>query len=119
MSCLMFDDEAVAGLTQAWGTKNTITPSSYTSWSAYGGCYYRKCDTTVELNIALSGASGADSVSITTLPAGYRPLHSVGIVANSVGTGVAAGGLYVDTYGVVRVTSPNGYFIGHMYFETV
>lgn len=110
---------ALDGL-RSWGEKQTFTPSSYTSWSSYGNCYYRKKGTTVELNVSLGGAAGADSVSIATLPAGYRPVHSVGSVAISIVTSsLAAGGLYVDAGGVVRITSPNAYFIGHMYFETV
>lgn len=122
MSCLMFDDEAVAGLTEGWSAKQTFTPSSYTSWSAYGGCYYRKRGTTVELNVALENVSAQLNVSITTLPSGFRPLHPVGASAvvaewNTVNAGILA----VDEQGVVRMSSQVGsaYFIGHMYFETV
>ena len=102
-----------------YGQKNTINPLVYTSWSTYGGCYYRKNDIgEVELNISLSGASGASSAEIGTLPSGYRPPHSIGSSALSVGADVKAGGLYIDDLGVIRVTSPNAYFIGKAVFST-
>lgn len=102
-----------------FGAKNTITPSSYTSWSAYGNCYYRKRGTTVEINISLSGATGASGTQIATLPAGFRPPHSVGFAAVSVQNSVvSAAGLYIASTGEVLVTSPANYFIAHAYFET-
>lgn len=103
-----------------WGTKNTITPSSYTSWSAYGGCYYRKRGTTVEINISLSGAARASGTQIATLPAGFIPTHSIGFSAISVANSVvSAAGLYIASTGAVLVTSPSNYFIAHATFETV
>lgn len=98
--------------------KHTFTPTSYSAWSAYGGCYYRKRGTTVEINVALSGSAGASGTQIFTLPAGYIPTHSIGFPALSVNNSVvSAAGLYIASTGAVLVTNPSGYYIAHATFE--
>ena len=98
-----------------FGAKQSITPSSYTSWGEYGHCYYRTRGKEVELNISLSGASGANGVTITTLPSACRPSHNKGFACVSVdGGGVAEGAIYVLADGKVNITSAKTYFIANI-----
>ena len=120
MSCLMFDDEAVAGLTQALGTKNTITLNSgFEAVNLYGGCFYRKHDTTVEVNLSFGGALNTNWVTIGTLPSGYRPtFRAVGSAVGFNGSDIAVAMFYVQPDGQIVIKSTYNWFYGRLYFET-
>lgn len=102
-----------------WEEKQELTPTSGTPWSNYGYCYYRKRGTTVELNLSLTDVDNASSLSIYTLPDGYRPIINIAKTALCVLTSISNAGLYIDTDGVIRITNGVGYYIANVTFETV
>ena len=58
------------------GDFHTITPANGTVPSGQE-CYYAKAGNVVTVNIAVNGLTTQSSVTITTLPAGYRPRSKI------------------------------------------
>lgn len=73
MSCLMFDDEAVAGLIpnddSGWLTTTAVNGNTV---------YYRKIRNQVWVRRGSIGTSSANTLTtIATLPSGYRPIANL------------------------------------------
>lgn len=88
--------------------KTTWTPTSGSSYSNYGGCYYEKYGRVVHVHVGVSGLTTRIATNIYTLPSGYRPSSPV----YAHGTGGAwdnIGYLEISTAGVVTVRSQGTY----------
>lgn len=88
--------------------KTTFTPTSGSSYSNYGGCYYEKYGRVVHIHVGVSGLSTGVSTNIYTLPSGYRPsspvyTHGTGGAWNNIGY------MEISTAGVVTVRSQGTY----------
>lgn len=86
----------------------TFTPTSGSSYSNYGGCYYEKYGRLVHVHVGVSGLTTNTSTNIFTLPTGYRPsspmfAHGTGGSWNTLGY------LEISTAGVVNVRSQGTY----------
>lgn len=86
----------------------TFTPTSGSSYSNYGGCYYEKYGRVVHVHVGVSGLSTGASTNIYTLPSGYRPTspvfaHGTGGSWNNIGY------MEISTAGVVTVRSQGTY----------
>lgn len=88
--------------------KTTWTPTSGSSYSNYGGCYYEKYGRVVHVHVGVSGLTTRIATNIYTLPSGYRPSSPV----YAHGTGGAwdnIGYLEISTAGVVTARSQGTY----------
>lgn len=88
--------------------KTTWTPTSGSSYSNYGGCYYEKYGRVVHVHVGVSGLTAGNATNIYTLPSGYRPsspvyAHGTGGAWNNIGY------LEISTAGVVTVRSAGNY----------
>lgn len=88
--------------------KTTWTPTSGSSYSNYGGCYYEKYGRVVHVHVGVSGLTAGNATNIYTLPSGYRPsspvyAHGTGGAWNNIGY------LEISTAGVVTVRSQGAY----------
>lgn len=88
--------------------KTTWTPTSGSSYSNYGGCYYEKYGRVVHVHVGVSGLTTGTSTNIYTLPSGYRPsspvyAHGTGGAWNNIGY------LEISAAGVVTVRSQGAY----------
>lgn len=88
--------------------RTTFTPTSGSSYSSYGGCYYEKYGRTVHVHVGVSGLTTGTATTIFTLPSGYRPSsmifgHGTGGAWNNIGY------LEVNTSGAVTVRSQGTY----------
>ena len=88
--------------------KTTWTPTSGSSYSNYGGCYYEKYGRVVHVHVGVSGLTTGTATNIYTLPSGYRPsspvyAHGTGGAWNNIGY------LEISTAGVVTVRSQGTY----------
>ena len=88
--------------------KATFTPTSGSSYSSYGGCYYEKYGRVVHVHVGMSGLTAGTATVIYTLPSGYRPsttvfAHGTGGAWNNIG--------YVEIYadGRISVRSQGAY----------
>ena len=89
-------------------SKTTFTPTSGSSYSNYGGCYYEKFGKVVHVHVGVSGLTANTDTTIFTLPSGYRPsstvfAHGTGGAWNNIGY------LDVRTNGEVHVRSQGAY----------
>lgn len=57
----------------ASGASISFTPTSGSSYSTYGGCWYAKDGNIVEVHVGISGLTANTSTTIFTLPDGFRP----------------------------------------------
>ena len=89
--------------------QNTITPSSGSSWSAGGGCWYIKRGSVIIVHIALSGLTANSTQPVTTLPAGCRPLTLTYFVGAGGNTYTAYANIKIGTDGAVNVSSVDTY----------
>lgn len=104
------------GITQQNGKETTVSthtfnPTSGSSYSGYGGCYYETYGKTVHVHVGVSGLTANVGTSIYTLPSEIRP--STPIYAH--GTGGAAsniGYLEIRTDGTVYVQSNGSTYVG-------
>lgn len=55
------------------GGSISFTPTSGSSYSTYGGCWYAKDGNIVEVHVGISGLTANTSTTIFTLPEGFRP----------------------------------------------
>ena len=88
--------------------KTTWTPTSGSSYSNYGGCYYEKYGRVVHVHVGVSGLTTGTSTNIYTLPSSHRPsspvyAHGTGGAWNNIGY------LEISTAGVVTVRSQGAY----------
>ena len=88
--------------------KTSFTPTSGSSYSNYGGCYYEKYGRTVHVHVGVSGLTTGTATTIFTLPSGYRPSsmifgHGTGGAWNNICY------LEVNTSGAVTVRSQGTY----------
>lgn len=88
--------------------KTTWTPTSGSSYSSYGGCYYEKYGRVVHVHVGVSGLTTGTSTNIYTLPSSHRPsspvyAHGTGGAWNNIGY------LEISTAGVVTVRSQGTY----------
>lgn len=88
--------------------KTTWTPTSGSSYSNYGGCYYEKYGRVVHVHVGVSGLTAGTSTNIYTLPSSHRPsspvyAHGTGGAWNNIGY------LEISTAGVVTVRSQGVY----------
>ena len=88
--------------------KTTWTPTSGSSYSNYGGCYYEKYGRVVHVHVGVSGLTAGTSTNIYTLPSSHRPsspvyAHGTGGAWNNIGY------LEISTAGVVTVRSQGAY----------
>lgn len=88
--------------------KTTWTPTSGSSYSNYGGCYYEKYGRVVHVHVGVSGLTAGNATNIYTLPSGYRPsspvyAHGTGGAWNNIGY------LEISTAGVVTARSAGNY----------
>ena len=95
----------------------TFTPTSGSSYSSYGGCYYEKYGRVVHVHVGVSGLSTGVSTNIYTLPSGYRPTspvyaHGTGGSWNNIGY------MEISTAGVVTVRSQGTYCGADVTFMT-
>lgn len=105
--------------TQAWtdwrristasdrATSTTFTPTSGTSVSAQGGCYYEVLNGQVHLHLALSGLTANTNTNVFTLPVAVRPSASM-ITGVGFGSGIGdnvTSRVVVTTAGVITVNS--------------
>lgn len=56
---------------------NTITPQAGSSYSGYGGCYYRTVGKMAHVHIGVSGLTANTNHTIATLPSGIHPSTSI------------------------------------------
>lgn len=82
--------------------KTTWTPTSGSSYSNYGGCYYEKYGRVVHVHVGVSGLTANTATVIYTLPSGYRPsstvfAHGTGGAWNNIG--------YVEIYSDGRISA--------------
>lgn len=104
------------GITQQDGkqsltSKSTFNPTSGSSYSGYGGCYYETNGKVVHVHVGVSGLTANVGTSIYTLPSEIRP--SSPIYAH--GTGGASsniGYLEIRTDGTVYVQSNGNTYVG-------
>lgn len=95
--------------TEATATdKTTFTPTSGSSYSNYGGCYYEKWGNVVHVHVGVSGLTTGTSTQIYTLPSGCYPTspiyaHGTGGAWNNIGY------LEISTTGAVTVRSQGTY----------
>lgn len=85
------------------GAFHTITPASGTVPSGQE-CYYAKAGNVVTVNIAVNGLTAQSSVTITTLPAGYRPRSKI-TAAIQAGARSDFCSLEITTAGVVTIAT--------------
>lgn len=85
------------------GDFHTITPANGTVPSGQE-CYYAKAGNVVTVNIAVSGLTAQSSVTITTLPAGYRPRSKI-TAAIQAGARSDFCSLEITTAGVVTIAT--------------
>ncbi|MBQ1570045.1 MAG: hypothetical protein IIZ78_02880 [Clostridiales bacterium] len=81
--------------------KTTWTPTSGSSYSSYGGCYYEKYGRVVHVHVGVSGLTTGTATVIYTLPSGHRPsttvfAHGTGGAWNNIG--------YVEIYSDGRIS---------------
>lgn len=89
-------------------TKTTFTPTSGSSYSSYGGCYYEKSANTVHVHIGVSGLTASTATDIYTLPTGYRPTSPIFAYGTS-GSWNSIAYVEIRTDGVVNVRSVGNY----------
>ena len=85
------------------GDFHTITPANGTVPSGQE-CYYAKAGNVVTVNIAVNGLTTQSSVTITTLPAGYRPRSKI-TAAIQAGARSDFCSLEITTAGVVTIAT--------------
>lgn len=88
--------------------KTTWTPTSGSSYSNYGGCYYEKYGRVVHVHVGVSGLTSGTATDIYTLPSGYRPsstiyAHGTGGAWNNIGY------VEISTGGVITCRSQGAY----------
>lgn len=88
--------------------KTTWTPTSGSSYSSYGGCYYEKYGRVVHVHVGVSGLTANTATVVYTLPSSHRPsstvfAHGTGGAWNNIG--------YVEIYsdGRISVRSQGAY----------
>lgn len=97
--------------------RTTFTPTSGSSYSSYGGCYYEKYGRTVHVHVGVSGLTTGTATTVYTLPEGYRPsspvfAHGTGGSWNNIGY------MEISTAGVVTVRSQGTYCGADVTFMT-
>ena len=98
-------------------SKTTFTPTSGSSYSNYGGCYYEKRGRTVHVHLGVSGLTASTSATVFTLPSGYRPSSPI----YAYGTGGAWNTLCyvaIGTGGAIDVRSQGTYCGADITFMT-
>ena len=87
-------------------TTITFTPSSGTSYSSYGGCYYYKVGKRVHVHLGISGLTANTLTTAYTMPAGYRPAttHSSAGYAGRTSSATRAITGYIGSDGVITIT---------------
>lgn len=60
----------------------SFTPTTGSSYSTYGNCYYAKDGNTVHVHIGMQGLTASTSTNIFTLPADFRPKTTVVATGN-------------------------------------
>lgn len=65
----------------------SFTPTTGSSYSAYGNCYYAKDGNVIHVHIGMQGLTASTSTDIYTLPSEFRPKTTV--VATGNGSGIA------------------------------
>ena len=88
--------------------KTTWTPTSGSSYTYYGGCYYEKYGRVVHVHIGVSGLSANAQTQIYTLPNGYIP-SSLIVAHGTSGTWDGLAYAEIATTGVVNVRSKGTY----------
>jgi phage minor structural protein len=92
------------------GDKIDFTPTSGTSYSNYGGCWYARTGNIVQVHVGISGLTANTNTTIFSIPGVFRPKSTV------VSTGKAASNLtysqlQVGENGNVQVVSSGTYAI--------
>jgi hypothetical protein len=89
---------------ESTGASISFTPSSGSSYSSYGNCWYAKDGFTVHVHIGISGLTANTSTTIGTLPEGFRP--KVLTVATGNGSSISTlARARISTAGVITVYS--------------
>lgn len=89
-------------------SKTTFTPTSGSSYSSYGGCYYEKWGKVVHVHIGVSGLTASTATNIYTLPTGYRPTSPIFAYGTS-GSWNSIAYVEIRTDGVINVRSVGNY----------
>ena len=103
--------DGVAAVTVPTSAKTAFTPTSGSSYSTYGGCFYEVYGNVVVVNISVSGLTANTNTAIYTLPSGVRPKSRVFGKAGS-GSGQGLSSIDINTTGVISVVSAGTYCIG-------
>ena len=88
--------------------KTTWSPTSGSSYSNYGGCYYEKYGRVVHVHVGVSGLTAGTSTQIYTLPSGYKPSSTI-FAHGTGGSWNNLGYLEINTSGTVTVRSEGTY----------
>ena len=89
-------------------SKTTFPPTSGSSYTNYGGCYYEKWGKVVHVHIGVSGLTASTATDIYTLPAGYRPTSPIFTYGTS-GSWNSIAYVEIRTDGVINVRSVGNY----------
>ena len=89
-------------------SKTTFPPTSGSSYTNYGGCYYEKWGKVVHVHIGVSGLTASTATDIYTLPTGYRPSSPIFTYGTS-GTWNSIAYVEIRTDGVINVRSVGNY----------
>ncbi len=96
------------------------TPTPFTTTTPAGAGWYRKVGSLIEVHYSSTGtvAAGAQ-ITITTLPAGYRPAERTALAAAVGSAGIRPGVAFVDPDGTLAIynahTSSAPVYIHGMY----
>lgn len=95
----------------------TPTHASVTNHPGYGNSYYYKIGSKVHVHLGLK-INTTETVTICTLPQGYRPYSSVAL--RGIGSSVATqSGFLITSTGEITVNAPNGYGCVDIDFDAV
>ena len=92
-------------------------PTNGTSYNNYGKCYYYKVNTTVHLHLGMQAT--LQYGTIYTLPSGYRPKSSIGVVGLG-GSLTANAQSYVEVQSdgdIVAYAGTHNYILADIVFE--
>lgn len=107
--------DGVAAVTVPTSAKTAFTPTSGSSYSTYGGCFYEVYGNVIVVNISVSGLTANTNTAIYTLPSGVRPKSRVFGKAGS-GSGQGLSSIDINTTGVISVVSAGTYCIGSVIY---
>lgn len=98
------------------GLIQSFTPTTGSSLSTYGNCYYYKIGSHVHVHVGMNGLTANTDTVIFTLPTGYRPYSSMNFKGENNGINSMAS-MRVNASGSVQVRSEGTYAMVDAIFD--